>query len=202
MSPIDREKVSKRLQAIRRHAGKTQAEMGAITRKGLYYGNIERGSDDFSELVVIQIAEALDIDPDWLLHGTGNSPFPEKLEGKIPDSIKPTMEDKKESKPKRVPIPEFPIDHKPVVAMSEEKAEQVTSSTNPCLDPIVTITYESLKFVAVHKSGARIYITIIPPVETLTVNYENVDLALSLKSIEELIDLLHCAKSKVEEILS
>ena len=53
------EKIQKRLRTYRNYLGKSQDEMGVITGKGLYYGNIERGGDNPSDMALIQIAEKL-----------------------------------------------------------------------------------------------------------------------------------------------
>ncbi len=110
MSPIQKEGIQKRLKSFRNHLGKSQNEIGDICKIGrFYYGNIERGQDNYSDLVIIKIAEKLNIDPVWLLHGSGISPIPENIKIDKPELIKPIC------KEKRIPIPEYPINPMPVI---------------------------------------------------------------------------------------
>ena len=120
------EKIQKRLRTYRNYLGKSQDEMGVITGKGLYYGNIERGGDNPSDMALIQIAEKLGIDPNWLLDGTGESPIPEKDASKIPEIVMPLVEKKE---PKRVPITELPTGPKPIVSEDQPKQKNKNMKT-------------------------------------------------------------------------
>jgi len=101
------EKTQNRLRMYRNHLGKSQNEMGEIAGIGLYYGNIERGGDIPSDSALVNIADKLGIDPNWLLDGTGESPIPERDKGETPKT-QPIKESK------RVPIPEILVRPKPI----------------------------------------------------------------------------------------
>jgi transcriptional regulator with XRE-family HTH domain len=189
MTNFEFDKVRARLLQLRNHLGKNQNEMGKTLGIGGYYAKIESGVRIPTDQVFVQIAEKLEINLDWLLHGTGESPIPSRLPVDLPTQINPLQEEVKRIKESSVP------------AISVKPAQLVTMDPEPAADPIVTVFYDSIKFVAQHQSGARIYITIIPPVETFTVDYQEVNLSLTQTSIQELIDLLNCAKHKVKEIL-
>jgi len=107
MTSFEFESVRQRMKSVRNHLGKNQTEMGELTGKGVYYGNIERGNQEPALMTLIDIANTLNIDPDWLLYGTGKSPIPEKLPIKTPEII-PMVEVKKELAPMQafVPSPE------------------------------------------------------------------------------------------------
>lgn len=89
MTSQQKEMISIRLRAIRNTRGLTQSEAGQITGLNAYYGNVERSQENYSDSVIIKIAEAFKVDPDWLLTGNGESPVPQKMESRIPDAVPP-----------------------------------------------------------------------------------------------------------------
>jgi transcriptional regulator with XRE-family HTH domain len=103
MTSFEFDKVRQRMKSVRNSLGKNQTEMGELTGKGVYYGNIERGNQEPALVALIDIATALNIDPDWLLYGAGKSPLPKKLQAKTPEIVIPTVEEKKELAPAPMP---------------------------------------------------------------------------------------------------
>lgn len=199
MTSLNREMISKRLRAIRNIRGLSQEEMGKITGKNAYYGNIERNQDVYSDSIVIELAEKLEVDPNWLLTGEGTAPKGiRNLLSQAELNTALVHPDVKVPVAARVPIPEFP--KKAIPKSPKENPDRVQKS-----DPArnILINHHSTVFVMTHKSGQSLSLTVFPCERRYEMTSEESD-PIKLSADDQgkiLSELIQCGMSKAQEIL-
>lgn len=184
MTSTQNEQVCRRLKAYRQFLGLTQEEMGKRTGKNQYYGNIERGTEIPSDLALVQIAEALKIELDWLLHGTGTSPIPERV---------PAFEAYKNEPVKKSVLPKI-------------QPEPKKNTDIELLSPVVvrsTLTYDSCYYHAEHESQVEILIHGRKTKEGIELTLFDNPWVIWFKpeEIPHLIDLLKDGAEKIQKAL-
>lgn len=192
MTHLQKEMISTRLRAIRNVRGKSQKEMGEITGLNAYYSNIERGQDNYSEQVILKIAEKLGVDGDWLLTGCGESPVPAT---KAPEKIEQPADEPKELTKTSISIP----------GMILEDPEQdllIEYSTVAQNEPVI-IHYQTI-FTIIHDDCHDLTLTINHEDGTFEIfNDDAIDVNISSNAADAdiLSKMIVCAIRKAMEVL-
>jgi transcriptional regulator with XRE-family HTH domain len=208
MTELDHHQISDRLKAYRNLKGWNQTEMGAMLKLNAYYGNIERCQDRYSESIIIQIAEKLDIDPNWLLSGEGVPPIPQKLKPKIPELIPQPADETKGLKPSIIPE-DVSITNQPFFHPPEPANEYIEPTKEPHPSgKKLTMTLESGEFILQHSGGTQITLVLARKNNGVTIewrhpyDYHPMVKTCSVCEMEEIIDLLKLAVERAQEIFT
>ena len=186
MTEMNRQEIANRLKAIRNQKGWNQTEMGAMLGMNAYYGNIERCQDRYSDMVIINIAEKLDIDQNWLLTGEGVSPIPERMEPPVPEAVKPAMEEPKVMKASTVPpVPEPVAQEKPEINQPVD------------LNEFITVIKSTILIECEHCAGLKMTIAINPKSNEFRIDFKYSSLTIDLHDLSAYIEMLIWAKAQI-----